>query len=108
MPVAAPVGRRDAASSGSAGRVSVRGWAFDRDAVQRPVTVRVSVGGRVVGSLVADRQRSDVDRVHGGGEHHGFTGSVPVASGKRSVCLTAVGIGKGGDTSLGCATVQVR
>ncbi|WP_196783332.1 glycoside hydrolase family 6 protein [Curtobacterium flaccumfaciens] len=108
VPVAAPVGRSESASSGSAGRVSVRGWAFDRDAVQRPVTVRVSVGGRVVGSLVADRQRSDVDRVHGGGEHHGFTGSVPVASGKRSVCLTAVGIGKGGDTSLGCATVQVR
>ncbi|MBT1621595.1 glycoside hydrolase family 6 protein [Curtobacterium flaccumfaciens pv. oortii] len=108
VPVAAPVGRRDAVSSDAAGRVRVRGWTFDRDALARPVTVRVTVGGSVVGNVVADRKRSDVDRVHGGGAQHGFDGVVRVAAGSRSVCLTAVGIGRGGDTSLGCATVRVR
>ncbi|OIH92201.1 MULTISPECIES: glycoside hydrolase family 6 protein [unclassified Curtobacterium] len=108
VPVAAPVGKRESVTADTAGRVSVRGWAFDRDALGRSVSVRVTAGGRSVGTLVADRTRSDVDRVHTSGTRHGFAGSVRVAAGKRSVCLTAVGIGRGGDTALGCSTVRVR
>ena len=108
VPAAAPVAHRDGIASGSRARVTVRGWAFDRDDLSKSVAVRVTVGARTVGTLVANGQRPDVDRAYGSGASHGFSGTVAVSSGKRSVCLTAVGVGRGGDRSLGCATVTVR
>lgn len=104
----APVARRDLVASGATGRVTVRGWAFDRDALGESVTMRVSVGGKVVGSAIANTARPDVDRVHRVGASHGFAKTFSAPSGRRSVCLVAVGIGSGGDTSLGCTTVTVR
>ncbi|WP_344750373.1 hypothetical protein [Curtobacterium pusillum] len=88
--------------------MTVRGWAFDRDDLRKPVTVRISIGGKVVGTTVASTSRPDVDRVYGVGANHGFAATVATSSGRRSVCLVAVGIGGGGDTSLGCTTVAVR
>jgi len=108
VPASAPVGHRDAVASRSAKRVTVTGWAFDRDDVSKSLRVRVSVGGKAVGTLTANGRRTDVDRVHGGGASHGFSGTVAVASGKRNVCVTALGVGKGGDRSLGCSTIRVR
>ncbi|MBA8991696.1 cellulase/cellobiase CelA1 [Curtobacterium pusillum] len=107
-PSVAPVAHRDAATSGAVRRVTVRGWAFDRDDLRKPVTVRISIGGKVVGTTVASTSRPDVDRVYGVGANHGFAATVATSSGRRSVCLVAVGIGGGGDTSLGCTTVAVR
>jgi hypothetical protein len=103
-----PVGHRDSVSSPSRGRVTVQGWAFDRDGIGKALAVRVVVGGKVVGTLTANGRRADVDRVHGGGVSHGFSGTVAVPSGLRSVCVTAMGVGAGGDRSLGCASVRVR
>ncbi len=107
-PAVAPTAHRDAVSSAATRRVTVAGWAFDRDDPSRSVTVRVTVGGKVVGTVTADASRPDVDRVHRVGRNHGFRGTVAVSSGRRSVCLTAVGIGRGGDTSMGCVAVSVR
>lgn len=107
-PAVAPTAHRESVSSGSKRRVTVSGWTFDRDDLTKPVTVRVTVGGKVVGTATANVSRPDVDRVHRVGRNHGFRTTVPVSSGKRSVCLTAVGIGRGGDTSMGCVTLSVR
>jgi len=107
-PSVAPVAHRDAAASTATRRVTVRGWAFDRDDLGKSVTMRISVGGKVVGTTVANTSRADLDRVYRVGASHGFSATVAVPSGRRSVCLVAVGIGGGGDTSLGCATVTVR
>ncbi|WP_439692000.1 glycoside hydrolase family 6 protein [Curtobacterium sp. SP.BCo] len=107
-PAVAPVAKRDSATSSAKRRLTVRGWAFDRDDTSKPVTVRMSVDGKVVGSWAATAARPDVDRVHAVGTRHGYEVTVAAASGKRSVCLTALGIGAGGDTSLGCTTVTVR
>jgi endoglucanase len=95
-------------ASGSTRRVTVRGWAFDRDDLRKPVTVRVTVAGKTVGTFAANGLRPDVDRVYRAGRNHGLAATVPVPSGKRSVCLTAVGIGAGGNASMGCKTVTVR
>jgi endoglucanase len=107
-PSVAPKAKRDSASSPAKRRITVRGWAFDRDDTSKPVTVRMTVDGKAVGSFAANVARPDVDRVHGVGRYHGYQVTVAAASGKRSVCLTAVGIGGGGNTSLGCTTVTVR
>lgn len=107
-PAVAPTAHRDRIASGSVRRVSVSGWAFDRDDLGKAVTMRVTVAGKVVGTTSASTSRPDVDRVFGVGPAHGFAVTVAVPSGRRSVCITAVGIGRGGDTSLGCTTVAVR
>ncbi len=103
-----PTAHRDAAVSAARGRLTVRGWAFDRDDLSRAVTVRVLVDGRTAGSVAAARSRPDVDRAYRVGAAHGFDTTVAAASGKRKVCVTAVGIGRGGDTSVGCVVVTVR
>ncbi|MBT2503071.1 glycoside hydrolase family 6 protein [Curtobacterium sp. ISL-83] len=105
---AAPTGHRDAVLSDGVRRVSVRGWAFDRDAPGTALQVRVSVDGTVVQTLTAADARADVDRTFGVGADHGFAGTVSAASGRRTICLVAVGIGRGGDTGLGCAALTVR
>lgn len=107
-PAVAPTVHFESVASGAVRRVTVRGWAFDRDDVTKPVTVRVTVGGRVVGTVVASGLRPDVDRVYHVGRSHGLAATVAVPSGRRSVCLTAVGIGAGGSASMGCRTVTVR
>ena len=107
-PSVAPVAKRDSLASTAKRRVTVRGWAFDRDDTTKPVTVRMTVDGKTVGSWPASVARPDVDRVHGVGKNHGYEVTVAAASGKRSVCLTALGIGAGGDRALGCTTVAVR
>ncbi|MDM7892726.1 glycoside hydrolase family 6 protein [Curtobacterium caseinilyticum] len=103
-----PTVHRDQAVSASARRLTVRGWAFDRDDLRRAVSVRVLVDGRTVTTVAAAGSRPDVDRAYGVGATHGFHTTVSAASGKRKVCLTAVGIGAGGDTSTGCVVVTVR
>lgn len=105
---APPTGRVDAVSSPSHRRVAVRGWAFDRDDTGRAVRVRVTADGRQVGTFTAGGARTDVDRVHGVGASHGIAVTAVVASGERKVCVVAVGIGSGGDRSLGCRAVTVR
>jgi cellulase/cellobiase CelA1 len=104
----APTSHRESVVSGAARRVTVHGWTFDRDDLRQPVTVRVTVGGTVAGSVLANGRRPDVDRVYGVGADHGFAVTVAAPSGRRTVCATALGIGGGGNGSMGCTTVTVR
>ena len=103
------VGGCSVVSSPSYHRTTVSGWAFDRDAVGRALTIRVSVDGRVSATtLTAAMPRRDVDRALGAGAAHGFSGLIPSVSGRHTFCVTAVGAGPGGDAALGCRTVTVR
>jgi endoglucanase len=107
-PATAPVGRIDQVVSSSTRRLTVRGWAFDRDATTTPVTVSVTVGKSTVARFTASAPRSDVARAHGVGAAHGYAKTIAVPTGKRTVCVAATGLGAGGDTALGCRTVTVR
>ncbi|MBT1676081.1 glycoside hydrolase family 6 protein [Curtobacterium aurantiacum] len=89
--------------------VSVRGWAFDGDAVSSATRVAITVDGRRVTSLDAGRERPDVDQTWGSGGSHGFAGSVRVTAGKHTVCAIAHNTGSGVDRRASpCRTVTVR
>jgi cellulase/cellobiase CelA1 len=92
--------------AGTGGGVRVRGWAFDEDDPTQPVRVRATVDGVAAGAVTAGLRRTDVDAAAGVGATHGFEAVVPAAAGARRVCVTAVNIGAGSDTTLGCATVR--
>jgi glycoside hydrolase-like protein len=113
---AGPKGRLEAVRSPRPGQVSVAGWAFDPSLPTAPLAIRAYVsgdGGRGVPyefGPVASLAREDVALAHSAaGPAHGFDVSFPViASGRRKVCVHALGVGEGSDRVLGCRTVGIR
>ncbi|MCB2224895.1 MAG: hypothetical protein KQH83_12065, partial [Actinobacteria bacterium] len=92
------------------GRLRVKGWALDPDAGADPVEVVITADGAVVGTTVADRQRTALQRTYGLGNFHGFVDSfvAGLSPGGHTVCATALNdSGKGPDTPLGCVDVVV-
>ena len=87
--------------------IRVRGWAADSDSPQ-PSAVSVSVGETVHGPFVADRARPDVTATWGAGPVTGFDVALPLPPPDTyQLCVTALGVGPGGDASLGCRPVVV-
>jgi len=76
----------------SPGGITVAGQARDRNG--GPVSVTISVGSTVVGTLTADQN----------GAYSGFL-SVPTATG--TVCAVANNVGAGTDAGIGCSTQTV-
>ena len=60
-PSVAPTAFWDSAVSGALRRVSVRGWAYDRDDLSKPVTMRFTVSGKVVGAAAEREPPRPVD-----------------------------------------------
>jgi hypothetical protein len=88
----APRGFLDGVEGGRA-----RGWALDPSTPSRPVTVHFYVDGpagrgRFLGSVRADRPRSDVNRVTGHPGDHGFEFQIPawVAAGQHTLYAYAL------------------
>jgi hypothetical protein len=96
-----PYGSVDQVDANSA-VIRVRGWAIDPDS-PRPVTVQVYANGRrLLGSGTASLDRPDVGAAYPGyGPAHGFDIALPTQP-HTTLCVTAVNIGAGGDTVLGC------
>ena len=97
-PAAATVGRINTTQTVPGG-VSVTGWALS-SASTKPVVLDVIVNGARVASVTASGARPDVGKVYAGyGDAHGFSTTVPVGSGTRTVCI------RSGSTELACTSV---
>lgn len=112
-----PEGCLDSVFGGN-GTITVRGWAFDRNADQA-LSIHVYVGGTYSNAkwgtdrVVANKFRPDVDNVfRGAGSNHGFeeTISVPL-TGTYDVYVYAINIGRSSgsnyNTCLGHKTVTI-
>jgi hypothetical protein len=101
----APIGVIDAVSvSGTTATVS--GWALDPDTAV-PVSVHIYVGSAGV-ARTADKTRTDIGNAYPlQGPNHGFSENVAVPLGTSSVCVYAINNGPGGNSLVGCRTVQV-
>jgi len=112
-----PRGNFDAASSPAPGQVQISGWAFDPNALQKPVSIRAYLGGEAdeggasgyeLGP-VATGERADLLLSYPrAGAAHGFDLSFPVVgSGRQRLCVYALNIGPGADELLGCRSIGV-
>jgi len=102
-----PVGYLDlAVPSGSTG-VTVQGWAADPDNLAQPLTVQTTLDGVPAGSAITAVSRPDVVKAVGTGPTPGFAMTVAATPGGHTVCVTAVNVAAGNDTSLGCRQVTV-
>ena len=102
---ASPIGTVDTYTGASSG-VSVRGWAFDPESTAS-LTIEVSIDGAVQ-TLTADTSRPDVAQAYRVGDRHGFSGVLAAGNGLHVVCVTAVNVGGGRSTVLGCQWVAVQ
>ena len=100
-----PIGRVDAYTGGSAG-VNIRGWAVDPESTAS-LTVEVSIDG-ASHALTANTARPDVGRIYGKGDNHGFSALVAAGNGQHVVCVSAMNVGLGRSTVLGCQWVTVQ
>lgn len=103
----------DAVSSPSTGKLRLVGWAFDPDATGTAAQVHVYVGG-VAGSgapgwaITCTSLRTDVNRVYGCGNYHGFNVTFsPGKTGNQTLYFYAINIGGGDNVYLGSRTVNL-
>jgi len=81
------------------------GWAYDPDNRAAPLWIRLTRDGVYAGDVRSAVARPDVAKVSGTGPSQGFTFSVGMPAGKHTLCLTALNIGAGSNTTLYCTTV---
>lgn len=102
-----PIGYLDQVIPSGSTAISVQGWAADPDNLALPLTVRATLDGAGAGQVVTAVSRPDVVKALSTGPTPGFAMTLAAQPGSHTVCVTAVNISAGGDTSLGCRTVVV-
>lgn len=108
IPPGPPLGSLDVLSLVAPNTVRIAGWAFDPDIIKRPIWVQVSVDGKPVTTLDANKPRPDVAQVYpDAGPDHGFDAQLRFATGIRRICVTAANLGVGQPKELGCRTIAV-
>lgn len=92
------------------GGVKISGWAFDKDSLQTPLEIHVHIAGKFVGTLKADRERKDINKVHGCGDYHGFDGTLKTSlTGSQQIDVYAKNILYGdSNLKLGSKTVTIH
>jgi hypothetical protein len=96
----APIGNPDTITPTPTG-LMVAGWALDPDIPGAAIDVHVYVDGRGAGRAVANELRPDVGgALPEAGPQHGFSLTVPLASGQHQVCLYGINVGAGGTNPL--------
>lgn len=110
-----PQGYVDSVTSASSGKITVRGWAFDRDSLGSNLQIHVYVGGPAGSgapayAITANAYRPDVNNVYKGvGNYHGYNSTISVSrTGTQTVYIYAINVG-GGNTNplLGTKTVNI-
>ena len=100
-----PVGNIESVTT-STGAISLKGWALDRD-TSGSIYLWVTLDG-AGRHWIANVNRPDIAAAFPGlGANHGFQGTLGASAGRHTVCVTALNVGPGANTSLGCATVTV-
>lgn len=111
-----PQGYVDGVASGSTGKITVTGWAFDRDSLGSNLQIHVYVGGPAGSgapgyAITANAYRPDVNRVFSGvGNYHGYNATFSVSrTGVQTVYIYAINVGGGNaNPLLGTKTVNIQ
>ncbi len=86
--------------------IALSGWAFDPD-TSAPLTIAATLDGAALPNMTANAARSDVARSYpSAGADHGFATTLATTDGEHRICLTALNVGGGSNTSLGCKIVN--
>lgn len=102
-----PIGNFESAVSSEAGKLTIRGWAFDYDTTN-PISVHVYVDGAFAWGGPANVSRGDVQRAYPSQSgNHGFQQTLSLNPGTRNVCVYGINQGYGQNSLISCRTVTV-
>ncbi|UZN01936.1 hypothetical protein [Cellulomonas sp. S1-8] len=104
VPDAVPIGAVTSVTAGT-DSLTIAGWTLDPDTAAA-TEAHLYVDG--VGVAVrADRPVGGLNAAYGKGDNHGFSHTVKVKAGARSICVYGINTSAGGHTLLDCRTVVV-
>lgn len=109
-----PEGCVDSVTAGK-GKITVGGWAFDRDAANTSLKIHVYIGGPAGTQgaechvITANSERKDVNNVYGVGNYHGFHATIQTSkSGNQPVYIYAINAGVDvGNPCIGSRNVSI-
>ena len=90
----------------TSGKITLTGWALDPN-TSAPIAVHVYAYGEGAQSLTANLSRTDIGRIFGKGNLHGFSGTVNALPGTHDVCVYAIDSWNGTNPKIKCQTVTV-
>lgn len=99
QPTGNPVGSLERVAQWPVGGILVRGWASDPNTTAS-IDVQIAVDGAAVRTLTADLYRADQ------GGARGFEAVVNATAGSHNVCVTAINVGSGANTQIGCRVMD--
>lgn len=86
--------------------VTVKGWAIDPNTTGS-LSAEVLIDGAKVATVKASKVRAGLGSTYNYGDTFGFDAVVPAAAGVHEVCVTAINVGRGANTPLGCVQATV-
>lgn len=98
-----PIGGLEVAAMDQ-GRLHVRGWAVDPDTTAS-LRVHIYDNGKGLASLAADVTRTDIGRLLGKGDAHGFDAFLRIPPGTHTIQAYAINVAGGGNTLIGTRKV---
>jgi hypothetical protein len=93
-------------AEGGQGSVTVSGWSVDPDTTAVTDT-HVYVDGVGVRTQAAGNRPDIGSAFPGYGSAHGFSATVGLGGGRHTVCSYGIGAGLGGNSLLGCRTIDL-
>jgi hypothetical protein len=110
VPSHSPVGYFDSAKGvGLKHGMQLKGWADDPDSPKTPLKILVSVDNAKAKRYNSGKPRPDVQKHYPQmGPNQGFSITIYTTPGVHKVCVTAVNVGPGANTLLGCRSVTVK
>ena len=90
--------------------IRMSGWAFDEDNLGAALGIHVYIGDTCIGTGVADRERTDVHKVYGCGNYHGYELEFNLDkkyAGEQTVRVFAINVDGGTNTYLGEKKVTI-
>ncbi len=85
--------------------IAVSGWALDSDSIGA-VSIQVASDGKVLQDIPANLAYPGLATTWPAyGANHAFSARVTLDAGEHTVCTTAINIGQGASTLLGCARI---
>lgn len=103
-----PTGEVESVISTSPNKLTIKGWAFDKDDINSSVYVDIYAFRNRVARITADKFREDIGNEYSVGDYHGFEETIEMPqSGTYNIAVYAMNIGDGKETNIYYDSVYV-
>jgi hypothetical protein len=101
---ASPIGIFNAVTM-SGQTATVKGWTFDYSNPAAAIQILVSLNGKYVAYRATSVNRPDINSAYQVTGVHGYQIALALPAGPNKICVQAINIGAGSNSTLGCQTI---